>query len=95
MQAVPPLSYDYPVRGAGNPDDPMDTATVWWQICVLNGVVVGKQHGTMDSQQATLWPTGDEAERWRCSGAGAARPCHKKSASGRPGAPFTRSHRSA
>ncbi len=48
-QALPPKSYDYPVRGTGNPDDPNDTKTIWWQICVKDGRVVGKVHGHLDS----------------------------------------------
>lgn len=30
VQAVPPLSYDYPIRGT----------STWWQICVKDGRVV-------------------------------------------------------
>lgn len=48
-QAVPPFSYLYPVAGTGNPDDVMDTSTVWWQLCVKGGVVVAKQRGTLDA----------------------------------------------
>lgn len=47
-QAVPPLSYDYPVRGTGNPNDVTDTGTIYWQICVQDGVVVSKQRAVMD-----------------------------------------------
>lgn len=52
QQAVPPLSYDYPVRGTGNPDDVNDTKTVWWQVCVKHGRVVGKLRGHLDSLPA-------------------------------------------
>jgi hypothetical protein len=33
-QAPPPHSYDYPIRGTGNPDDVNDEKTVWWEICI-------------------------------------------------------------
>ncbi len=49
QQAVPPLSYDYPISGTGDPDDPMDSKTVWWQICVTSGAVSGKHRANMDN----------------------------------------------
>jgi hypothetical protein len=48
-QAVPPLSYDYPIQGTGNPDDVTDDKTIWWQICVKNGRVSGKVRGHLGS----------------------------------------------
>lgn len=53
IQAVPPLSYDYPIRGTGNPDDPLSDKTVWWQICVEGGHVVGTVRGRISSLPAT------------------------------------------
>jgi hypothetical protein len=55
QQAVPPLSYDYPIAGTGDPNDVMDGHTVWWQLCVKKGVVVSKQRGTM-GEIPTLCP---------------------------------------
>ena len=52
-QAVPPLTYDYPIRGTGNPNDVMDDNTIWWQLCVEGGLVIGKVRGTIDSLPAT------------------------------------------
>jgi hypothetical protein len=52
IQAVPPLSYDYPIRGRGNPDDVNDTKTIYWQVCVKHGRISGKVRGRMDSLPA-------------------------------------------
>lgn len=51
VQAVPPLSYDYPIRGTGHGDaaDATNDSYVWWQICVQGGRVVGKLRANMDN----------------------------------------------
>jgi hypothetical protein len=46
--AISTKAYDYPIRGTGNPDDPNDATTIWWQLCVRDGRIVGKQRGTFD-----------------------------------------------
>jgi hypothetical protein len=51
-QAGPVLGYAYPVRGTGNPDDVMDDATIWWQICIGNGRVVSTERGKLDNLAA-------------------------------------------
>ena len=48
-QAPPPHSYDYPIEGTGNPDDVNDDKTIYLQVCVDGGRVVGKDRGRMDS----------------------------------------------
>jgi len=50
VQAVPPLSYDYPIRGSGTGDaGDVSENYLWWQICVKNGRIVSKVKGRMDS----------------------------------------------
>jgi len=49
VQAPPPHSYDYPIEGTGNPDDVNDDKTIYLQVCVDGGRVVGKARGRMDS----------------------------------------------
>jgi hypothetical protein len=47
IQAGPTKSYDFPIRGTGNPDDVTDDSTIWWEVCVLHGRVVSKHRGRM------------------------------------------------
>jgi hypothetical protein len=51
IQAVPPLSYDYPISGTGSGDaaDPVNESYTWFQVCVKDNRVIGMARGTLDS----------------------------------------------
>jgi hypothetical protein len=51
VQAVPPLSYDYPIykTGSGDPGDPMNDSYRWLQVCVKSGRVTGTVEGHLSA----------------------------------------------
>jgi hypothetical protein len=51
VQAVPPLSYDYPISGTGSGDagDATNNSYTWLQVCVKKNTVSGTVRGKLES----------------------------------------------
>jgi hypothetical protein len=67
QQAGPRKSYDYPIRGTGSTDVTVEEsqAALWWEVCIEDGRVIGKERGkegalTMNCRRGGAPPTEEE-----------------------------------